>query len=300
MRFKKVMLILPTYPGSHYAGTKPRLRAGIGYVSEHLSKAGIDNIVFDMALNYNKADLFEKIKSYKPDLIGMRMMTFRYKSNYSLLKKIKEKYPNIKIIVGGPHMSLMRNQVLKECDAIDFGAVLEGEELIIELCNGNAVSKIKGLIHRKNGSVVFNGDRPFIDNLDAVPFPRFKKFEIEKYAKAIDIVTSRGCPYECIYCPVHLAIGKRFRYRSAKNVVDEIEYWYKKGYRDFEFVDDNFTLFSKRVYEICDEIEARKMTDLRLSCGNGVRADRVTKEMLQRMKDVGFYLLAFGAGGSSD
>jgi len=293
MRFKKVMLVLPEYVESHYRGL-PRLRAGVGYISESLTRAKIDNTVFDMELGYSISDLIKRIESFKPDLVAIRMMTFRYKHNYSILQKIKKHFPKIKIVVGGPHMSVMRDHVLKECDAIDFGSVLEGEELIVELCKGKQITSIKGLIHRKNNKTIYNGDRQFIENLDNVPFPKFQKFEIEKYPKAIDIVTSRGCPYHCIYCPVRLAMGSKFRCRSAKNVVDEIEYWYKKGYRAFEFVDDNFTLVSDRVFQICDDIEKRGLRELRLSCGNGVRADRVTKEMLKRMKDVGFYLLAFG------
>ena len=300
MKFKKVLLVLPSYPDSHYSGRKPRLRAGMGFISEVLTKAGIDNSVFDMELNYNVSDLFKKIESYKPDLIGIRMMSFKYKYNYSIIEKIKKKYPHIKIIVGGPHVSLLRENVLKGCKYIDYGAVLEGEELILELCRGRKITEIKGLIHRNNRNVVYNGDRVFIQDLDKIPFPTFSKFEIDKYPKTIDIATSRGCPYECIFCPVRLAIGRVFRWRTAKNIVDEIEYWYKKGYRYFEFVDDNFTLIQKRVFEFCDEIEKRGLKDLKLSCGNGVRADRVTREMLKRMREVGFYLLAFGVESGSE
>lgn len=83
-------------------------------------------------------------------------------------------------------------------------------------------------------------------------------------------------------------------------MVDEIEYWYKRGYKKFSFVDDNFTFYNDRVYEICDEIERRGLKSLKFSCANGIRADRVNRHILTRMKEVGFYYIAFGVEGGND
>jgi len=91
-----------------------------------------------------------------------------------------------------------------------------------------------------------------------------------------------------------MSIGKRLRVRSPKNVVDEVEYWYDKGYRIFNFADDNFTFYEERVYGICEEIERRGLSGLDLRCGNGVRADRVNRKLLERMKTAGFRYIAFG------
>ncbi len=90
------------------------------------------------------------------------------------------------------------------------------------------------------------------------------------------------------------------RVRCAENVLDEIEYWYERGYRKFNFVDDNFTFYSDRVHEICDGIERRGLNNLKFTCTNGIRADRVDRQLLTRMKEVGFYYIAFGVEGGNE
>ena len=225
-----------------------------------------------------------------------------YKNTYHLIEAIKEAYPEgLSIVVGGPHVSTLRQEVLKECRAIDFGVVLEGERTLIELCRGVEPGKIKGLIYRNGENVAYNGDREFIANPDSIPFPRYEKFEMERYfLKEILIISSRGCPYSCTYCPAKMAIGKKLRVRSAKNVVEEIAFWYNRGYKTFNFGDDNFTFFKERVYDICNEIIRCGMTDLDLRCGNGVRADKVDRALLEKMKKAGFSYIAFGVEGGNN
>lgn len=294
MRFKRVLLIFPNYSESHYVyPTQPA--TGLGYIAEALKCQGIEYDVIDMGLGYTIKNLLEKVDSFHPDLIGMSMMTLRYRQNYQILSQIKDAYPFIDIVVGGPHVSTMREDVLKDCPAVDYGVVLEGEETMVELCSGKELSQIKGLIYRNQDRVIYNGDRAFINDLDYVPFPTYEKHELPKYgSKIMSIVSSRGCPYNCIYCPVGSAIGRKFRVRTPKHVVDELAYWYERGYRRFGFVDDNFTLVKDRVYQICDEIEKRGLKGLDLQCGNGVRADQIDRKLLERMKEVGFSYIAFG------
>lgn len=291
--YNRVLLFIPDYPGSHYKDLP--LQAGLGYISEILTRNGIENNVLDMRLGYGVNDLREKISNYHPELIGVSMMTFKYLHTYTVINKIKEAFTLIPIVAGGPHISTLRQRVLRECRGIDFAVVMEGEETIVELCRGKEPSKIEGLIYRNNnGEPIFNSDREFIKDLNAISFPNYNNFELVEYEKFIPIVSSRGCPYNCIYCPVQVAIGKKYRVRSADNVVNEIEFWHKRSFKRLGFTDDNFTLYSDRVYEICDEIERRRLTGLKLSCSNGIRADRVDKKLLARMKEVGFYEVAFG------
>lgn len=296
-RFNRVLLVQLLHHEGPLKGTDPFISAGLGYIAESLNRAGIKYDYFDISFG-NVRRLLDKIGEFQPDLIGIRMMSFLYKRNYDIIKRIKSRYKDIKVVIGGPHISTMRGRVLEECEAIDFGVVLEGEETIIELCSGNDSDEIKGLVHRENGTVKYAGDREFIRKLDEVPYPTYKGFPLNRYLGSentpIPIITSRGCPYKCTYCPVSLAIGSKFRTRGASNVVDELEYWYAKGRFVFSVLDDNFTLVSKRVYEICDEIERRGLKGLRMTCGNGVRADRVDRPLLQRMKEVGFAHLGFG------
>jgi anaerobic magnesium-protoporphyrin IX monomethyl ester cyclase len=300
--FGRVLLIQPEYPGSHYYRYRKSLTAGIGYVSETLSRADIPNTVVDLNLGHNWVHLQQRIGEFQPDLIGMGMMSFRYDHSYALLEKIKQSFPNIAIVVGGPHLSTVRQRVLEECAAIDYGITLEAEETIVELCCAeSSISDVRGVLYRDSGGQVhYTRDRPCIRDLDKTGFPTYARFETDKYTKERRIVTSRGCPYNCIFCPVQLAIGRQWRFRSAESVAEEFEYWYARGIRRFGIVDDNFTLRRERVLKICDELERRRLVGLKIDCSNGIRADRVDRDLLTRMKEVGFFDLAFGVEAGTD
>jgi len=293
MRYKKIFLVNPPIAGSYLGPVRPP--AGLGYLAEYLEANAVEVEVLDMVLGYKLKHLWNKIDKFKPDLIGITVWTYKYKDTYGLIEAIKKKYPGIKVAVGGPHISTLRLDALYECSAIDFGIVLEGENTLLELCQGKDLSEIKGLIYRNEKKLAYSGDREFKADLDSLPFPKYDKFELNKYfLKEIMLISSRGCPFDCIYCPVKLAIGRNLRVRNIASVVDEIEYWYNKSYRRFNFADDNFTFVKERVYEICNEIEKRGFTDLDLRCGNGIRADKVDKPLLKRMREVGFNYIGLG------
>jgi len=293
MRFNKVLLV--RFPYHTYLGDASSIPVGLGYVAESLEVNNIDYAIFDMGLDYTEDQLINKIKELKPDLLGITMMTMHHLFHYKIITNIKNIFPELKIVVGGPHASTYRIKMLEGCEQIDFGIVLEGEESIVELCKGVPFINIKGLIFRENNQIIYNGDREFIINLDNIPFPKYRKFEINKYlAGTFGIHTTRGCPFECIYCPVKTAIGKRFRVRSPHNVVSEIEYWHNKGYNNFAMWDDNFTMIQKRVHEICDLLEIKNFNNLRISVPNGIRGDKADFNLLSKMKNVGFQMISFG------
>ncbi len=301
MRYEKVLLVNPPYSGSR---VKVVFSAGLGYVAESLKYSGIEYEVIDMSLGYAYKDLKRKIANFQPQLIGISVMTYRYKDTYRLIANLKKDYPEIRTVVGGPHLSLFREKVLSDCPEVDYGVVLEGEETIVELCRGNSPDTVKGLIFRKQDNVVYNGDRPFIKNLDEIPFPRYEKFELAKSLNreinALPIVSSRGCPYECVYCPVKNSIGRIFRVRSPENIMQELSHWYDQGFRRFSFADDNFTLIKERVYKLCNLIKNSKLKDIQLSCDNGIRADRVDRDLLRLMSEVGFHRVAIGVEAGND
>jgi len=292
MPVKRVFLIKPAYKDSYYKYND--LPAGLGYISQALDNNNVDNIVFDMHADKNTDNLLETIGKFSPELIGLSLMSYRFLRHYELITLIKSNCPNIPIVVGGPHVSTFREDVLRKCESIDYGITLEGDETIVELCyNIKSPSLVKGLIYRENSDICYTGDRPLITDLDKLDFPKYIRFDLKKY-EFITIVTSRGCPFRCIYCPVIYTIGNKWRCRAAISVVNEIEYWSKRGFRRFEFGDDNFTLRRERVLEICNEIENRNLSGIKIGLGNGIRADRVDKPLLSRMKEVGFSYVAFG------
>ncbi|HEB12838.1 MAG TPA: radical SAM protein [Actinobacteria bacterium] len=300
MRYQKVLLVNISVPNSYLGPVRPP--AGLGYVAQALRDNGIEYDVVDMLLGYSTQDLIARIGQFKPDLVGFSLFTFMHSHAYKTIEAVKkESGGGFDIVAGGPHVSTLREQVLEECPAVDFGVVMEGERTLIDLCADEAIAKIPGLIHRDGELVVFNGERRPIRDLNDLSFPRYENFELNRYMlKEILILSSRGCPYRCTYCAANLVVGRKVRMRSAVNVVDEIAYWHERGYRRFNFGDDNFTFYSKRVYEFCDELEDRKLEGLDLRCGNGIRADRVDKPMLERMRQVGFTYIAFGVEAGND
>lgn len=296
MAFQRVLLVHPP-SNAEWRAILPH--TGQAYIAETLYEQGIEYDVLDMNLGYKMPDLLKKIRHFRPDLVGMSLLSMEYRKFYQMLTEIKARHPDIGLVVGGAHATILKDQVLRDCPAVDFGVVHEGEGPLVELCRGLPYGEIKGLIFRNNGDVVYAGDRPWVKNLDELPWPRLRKFEVDRYINTVTIYTSRGCPHLCIFCP-NRVISPIFRVRSAQNVADEIEHWYAKGKRQFNFDDDNFNMIRERVYEICDEIERRGLNDLFIHCSNGIRADRVDRDMLTRMWEVGFRSIAFGVDAGND
>lgn len=298
--FRRISLIYPPVFESKWGAIRPPI--GLGYISEILQLHGIDHQVIDMSLGYSLKQVKAKISSFQADLIGFSMTSLFHQSVYELIQTIKQQFPEIPTVVGGPHMSTLRQQVLEECQVIDYGVTLEGDETLIELCQGKPPEQIKGLLYRAaQQKIVYTGDRDFIMDLDQLPFPKYKKFELEKYvAREIGIITSRGCPYSCTFCPVKTTIGRTTRFRDVQPIVNELEYWHQKDYRDILVLDDNFAMHQDRVYDLCDEIERRGLTGFRFRCGNGIRADHVNYDLLKRMYDVGFRFLSFGVESANN
>lgn len=296
--FEKVLLINPPYSKSYFS--IPVLPAGLGYLAESLKNNGIDYRVMDMSLGYKFRDLRNMIKGYTPDLLAISCISYMLDDTYKMVTELDRDFPSLKFVMGGPHVSSIKEKVLEECKALDFAVVGEGEISLVELCKGHSPDSIKGLIFRSGGEISLAGTRDFIGDLDAIRFPKYEGFELSRYGyKMIGLVTSRGCPYNCIYCSCNV-IGKKIRFRSPRSIISEIEYWHKQGYREFGIQEDNPTFDRNRMLQLCEIIQKRGLKDLKLMCGNGVRADRVDRELLTEMKKAGFKRLAFGIESGSD
>lgn len=299
MIFKRVLLISVSYIDAFYKGGDAP-EPGLGYMAQILETNKIEYDVLDMNLGYEVHDVLERIRKFKPDLIGIAMKTFSYKRTYEIIKEIKKQFPNVKILTGGSHLSIYQDAVLKQCKEIDFGVHREGEEVLSDLCMGKPFKNINGLIYREGGKVIFNPSKPTIIHLDEIPFPKYKKFELEKYwYPARYIITSRGCPERCTFCSVPTVLGQYWRARSPENVLEEITYWYNKGWKRFEILDDNFTFHKERAAKICDLIFQSGMK-IEIDTPNGIRADRVDRELLQKMKDVGWKSVSYGVDGGNN
>ncbi len=293
----KVLFILPDLVGDKGKPTAPP--PGIAYLAAMLLKNGHKAAVVDMRVYPKVSELFKKIEKFDPEFIAFSFMTKEYLKSHDLIEKIKKNFPNKILILGGAHPSTVEEKVLEETKA-DLAVMGEAEYTFVELCDGLPYPEIKGLIWRDHGKIVKNERRPFIDNLDELPFPAYELFPLDKYVdKKIPIVSSRGCPYQCIYCAMKKILGAKWRPRSAENVFAEIKHWYDKGYTFFHIVDDNFTLDMERAEKICDLIIDNNLK-IKWDLRNGIRVDRVTENLLRKMKKAGCFFLAFGIESFDD
>lgn len=305
MADKRVLLVIMPYFRNF---TFLETTAGLAFIAETLKANGIEHQVMDMNLGYTAQDLERKCREMQPDIVGCSMFSLLYLHHYRLMEVIRRAVPAAMIVGGGPHFATFRDKALHDCASLDIVVPNEGEEIFLELARGKAPSEIEGVFYREDGEVKGTGDRGFIQELDKLPWPTYSGFELEKFRQftihkewKISVISSRGCPYRCNYCDAPYVAGRKFRYRSSQNVVDELEYWYHtKGVRVFSFLDDNFTFNRQRVFDICDDIEKRGLKGLQMSCDNGLRADRTDLEMMKRMREVGFWRFGIGVEGGND
>ncbi len=301
----RVLLIIPgTYSWRYPGQVQPH--TGIAYLAGILKKNGIEIKILDMGLRYHAKRLFPTLDLFRPQLIGITVFSLHHKRAYDLIHNIKN-HGDYQVVLGGPHISAIRDKALRESEA-DFAVKGEGEETLLQLCKTlgeptTDYSNIQGLIWKSERSVVENNDRPFIDDLDVLPLPAYEEYLLEKYFcyrdKTLPIITSRGCSRRCIFCSVRLCMGRKFRSRSPENVVAEIQHWYEQGWRNFEFQDDNFTCDMNRVKRICEGILSKNLA-IRWSLPNGVRVDKLNLELLEKMKESGCFRIALGVESANN
>jgi radical SAM superfamily enzyme YgiQ (UPF0313 family) len=305
---RKILFLIPPFEHTDEVYGKISIRyphVGIAYLASMLKQNEISYKILDMNLGYSRLHALEYVKAYKPDVICTTTYSYGYKKVYDLIDFIRPHYSG-KIVIGGPHVSITGKEVLEKSSA-DFAIMGEGEytllELIQSLYETRSFEKIKGLIWRENSEVVTNEKRPYIQDLDSLPFPAYEDFELEKYLCHIDrrlpIITSRGCPYQCNFCCTRLSMGNKFRKRSPENVVDEIEYWYKRGWSIFDINDDVFALDRCRAIKICDMIKERGL-DIRFNLYVGLRVDTVDEELLKTLKSAGCSFISYGCESGND
>ena len=218
MKYNRILLIFPKYKHTQFGATHQPV--GLGHLSEILKVNGIENDVVDMRLDPNVCRLKSKIKEFQPDLIGISVMTLLHRQTYRLIEEIKKTFLQGALVVGGPHVATFRENTLHQCQAINFAITQEGQYALVELCQGLNYANIKGFIYRRDEQVIYTGERPFVTNLDSLFFPKYSKFALDKYiTDEISILTSRGCQYKCIYCPIKTTIGRMYPKNFMKQIM---------------------------------------------------------------------------------
>lgn len=293
---RRIVLVSPRYPSSPFGGHS--LPVGLGYLAEALLRHGIAYRIVDLDIADEKS-LHNVIAEFEPQWLGISMMSLDVRRHYALATRIKERYPDLRLVAGGPHLSFVREEALRECASIDYAVIHEGERSLCELLDGGDPSRIPGVISRSgDGGTCYGGDRAFEVSLDDVPYPRYEGFDLAAYGDTMQIVSSRGCPFKCTFCFAHLSMGKHWRARSYSGVLEEILCWHSHGYRKFNFVDSNFFLSSERVIKLCEELKSLNL-DVGVNA-DGMRAQDADESVLRRMKEVGLRRIAIGVESAND
>jgi anaerobic magnesium-protoporphyrin IX monomethyl ester cyclase len=296
---KVALVTAPHLEGAYHHPLFPPI--GLSYLAAVLDQNGYELKVIDCpACDYTHDKLKADLASFQPDIVGIASMTATIPSALQAARTAKEACPNSKVIMGGPHATFADQMILTEEPAVDIVVRGEGELTLLELAQNAAEPQTLpgtlGITYRSNGQIVKTPPRPFIEDLDALPRPAYKFLPMKRYRiygkVHMPIMSSRGCPFQCSFCVASQMFGAKFRGRSPKNVVDELE-WLKNEYgaEGISFHDDTLTLDKKRIVDICDELIARKIN---LPWGCQTRADTVSPEILAKMHKAGCNEVSFG------
>ncbi len=280
---------------------------GLCSLAAYLIKYGYDNVrILDAnILKLSIKQVVQTLGDDSPDAVGIYCNTAGYYAVQSLSEAIKKTFPELKIILGGPHPSAMPEETLKEIPA-DYCIMGEGEETLLDLVqhlddHSMDMSDIDGLARKsEDHEIIVNRPRKRIEDLDALPFPAVHllpplslyKLYLLHYKKLpyMTVMTSRGCPYSCIFCET--PFGKTARFNSPEYVVSYIDYLQEKfDVKELHFCDDTFSLNEKRVEEICELIGKKKMD---ISWYAATRANIKDSGLFKLMKDAGCWICAIG------
>ncbi|MCK4325307.1 cobalamin-dependent protein [bacterium] len=322
----KVLLIFPPTTVYESDPTVPAaaLPLGLAYIAAYLEKHDygvriLDTVTLgssqreDGKVRYglSEKEILNYLSNYCPDVVGITVMYTAYARDAHDVARIVKRYNSrVPVIFGGAHASIWPELVLEDRN-VDLVVIGEGESTFLELVErlekGEDVSCVLGTAVRAENEIIRNKLRPYIKDLDSIPFPARHLLPMERY---IDysarvgvaimrrpfavMISSRGCPERCTFCCIHSVWGRGWRARSAKNVVDEIEHLVKKyEIREVGFFDDSMGTSIKRLNEICDEIIRRRL-NIRWIAPNGIAHWTLNREILKKMKRSGCYRLTFG------
>ena len=262
---------------------------GINYIAEILQKNGHTAIILDMGFD-------KEINLDGIDYVGISTTTLIYFDAKDVVKKIRKINPNIPIIIGGAHASLLPKFVLDD-SGTDAVVVGEGEIVFLEIANKER--EPKGIIYAQ-----------IISDLDTISYLTYSNLDINKYftyegtdrirwslpQPSIAMVATRGCPHACTFCASKSLYGRKVRFRSIENIMEEVDYLIDKyKIKSIYFYDDTLTLKKKWMMRLCDELQKRNMKWI---CGT--RVDAVNEEILRKMKDSGCKYISYGVESGSN
>jgi len=296
---KIILSVTPEFFPSTFTWMSP---TGLLYLGAVLEREGYNVKVVDPVLEKLAFDQFiDAIVNESPDVFSLTVYSDTYFKAVEVFREVKKRLPSVITIAGGPGPTLLGQGMLENCKGLDIIVYGEGEAILPEIIERIESKKplegIPNISYRNDDQIVNSLRKHLNQNLDDIPFPAYHLVDLSDYKvtfpfndqgeiKAINIITSRGCPFNCIFCSNTNLNQLRVSYRSVENVIQEIKFLIKTYDIGFFFIqDDSFNLNKNRIVEFCNALEREKI-NIRWTCI--MRADKADKDLLKRMKDVGF------------
>ncbi len=278
---------------------------GLASIAAVLRDSGIECAIIDAyAESLAIEEMVNRISDYDAAIVGISAVTPVIPIVHAIAKRIKERKGSTQIVLGGPHPSILPDEILADRN-IDYIVRGEGEETFLELVRllsfGGGVNNLNGISYRRNGEIVHNKPAGYISDLDALPSPAYDLLPMHLYTSppqwsvaspSYQLIASRGCPFNCGFCCV--GMGKQVRYKGAQRVCEEIEYLIEHhNCKQIVFVDTTFPFNPRHSEEVCNEIIRRKLNK-KIVWFTSTRVDIVNQKMLDLMREAGCRLMTFG------
>ncbi len=311
VRQLKILLIRPK---STYADVVAGIPIGLALLAAVAERKGHQARILDLGLEPDAAlGVRRTFESASFDIAGIGCMSVEFLGGLETARLIRVLSPDTHVIFGGQHPTIMPERVMK-ADCVDSICIGEGEdtwsEFVDRMAARESLEGVAGLWYRRDGQIARNLPRNTYVDVDMVPMPAYHLLDVERYfdidfvrfptvdRRAIQIFTSRGCPYRCIYC--HDLFGKRFRGRKPELVWEEIKFLHDTyGIREFMVEDDIFNLDLARAKRICDLVIESGLT-LGFQFGNGVRLERFDEELMRKLAAAGTHHMAVAIESAND
>ncbi len=279
---------------------------GLAYLGSAVLAVGSECKIVDMENERLTAtDLISIINDYRPDMAGLTATTPVFNNAKLLAEALKKNFPDLPVGIGGVHSTIIGKPVMEECGYFDFQVVGEGETTIQEIIAGyekdGSLEGVNGVIFRRGNKIIENRKRSLIENLDDIPIPARHLLDTKRYRHYLpgkgfvvyaDVLTSRGCPFQCTFCSQHTMYGRRMRWHSIGRIIAELkEITENLGIQHIIIIDETLTLNKGRMLKLCRAI---KDAGLKFTWEGWTHASAIDEEMLGAMKSAGLIRISFG------
>ena len=309
---KDIILIRPPRNSSDRSYVSLQVPLNLGYLASYLMQSSFSVQIWDFEVQLFEKSFMQKMIELKSGLalFGITALTPTLNNAHNIASRLKESFPAVPVVLGGPHASAFPEETLREYPNFDMAIIGEGEETLKEICfritAGQHLAGVEGIAYRDSCKIIREKDREPINDLDSIPFPARMLFNnrlyrghhvsrgfSRRFLNIAEIVTSRGCMHNCIFCG---GIRKRLCFRSLPNILAEIEEcksMYQAGH--FSILDEVFTCDKERVAGFCEGI--KKIKGISWDCYS--RVDNISEEMLGLMVESGCQKISFGIESGS-